>query len=164
MSRKGTSGVRRGGGSAKVENANQTYNESSIKRLNVDSPDSIQKLREMARRGEYPEFIESVTREGRERFYEEFNRLYPDPPGILNDYRIEQLDSRRINVLYNYELAEAESPALIRLPSRNPSESVRNGAIKYAIYTSRPAVENALLTRQGGYSSFALAEKYGCVK
>ena len=140
----------------------KTYNASSTYQyFNVDDPNSIQKLREMAERGEFPQFIESQTREARERFYEEFNKLYPDPPGILNDYRIEQEGSRRINILFNYNMAEAESPPPVVLPKKNSSEAVRNGAIKYAIYAQRPAVENALLVRKGGYSSYELAAKYG---
>lgn len=146
----------------KVEStAPQTYEVLQGTRLNVDNPDSIQQLREMAQRGEYPEFITSMTREGRERFYEEFDKLYPDPPGILNDYRVEPFSRRAVQVYFNYNMAEAESPGLVNLPSSNTSEAVQRGIIKHAIYVQRPAVERALLTRYGGYSSYEIADRYG---
>lgn len=146
----------------KVEStAPQTYEVLQGTRLNVDNPDSIQQLREMAQRGEYPEFITSMTREGRERFYEEFDKLYPDPPGILNDYRVEPFSRHAVQVYFNYNMAEAESPGLVKLPSSNTSEAVQRGIIKHAIYVQRPAVERALLTRYGGYSSYEIADRYG---
>ena len=139
----------------------RTYQILEGTKLNVDNPDSVQRLREMAQRGEYPEFIEGTTREGRERFYEEFDRLYPDPPGILNDYRVEPFSRRAIQVYFNYHMAEAESPGIVNLPSSTISEAVRRGVIKHALYVQRPAVENALLTRYGGYSSYDIANRYG---
>ena len=146
----------------KVEStAPQTYEVLQGTRLNVDNPDSIQQLREMAQRGEYPEFIGGTTREGQERFYEEFDRLYPDPPGILNDYRVEPLGLRGLRVNFNYSLAEAESPGVINLPSKNSGEAVRRGLIKYAIYKTRPRVEYALGCRRGGFSDYQLAHEYG---
>lgn len=146
----------------KVEStAPQTYEVLQGTRLNVDNPDSIQQLREMAQRGEYPEFITSMTREGRERFYEEFDKLYPDPPGILNDYRVEPLGLRGLRVIFNYSLAEAESPGVINLPDKNSGEAVRRGLIKYAIYQTRPRVEYALGCRRGGFSDYQLAHEYG---
>lgn len=168
----GSSGIRRTRANKEVSNPSaeeksapiatvQTYEILRGTRLNVDNPDSIEQLREMAQRGEYPEFITSMTREGRERFYEEFDKLYPDPPGILNDYRVEPFSRRAVQVYFNYNMAEAESPGLVNLPSKNSGEAVRRGIIKHAIYVQRPAVERALLTRYGGYSSYEIADRYG---
>ena len=140
-----------------------TYNELRDKTYNVDSPEFINNLREMASRGEFPAFIDASSRESRERFYEEFNRLYPEPPGILNDYRIEtDLRGRSAQVYFNYNLAEAESPGHIRfLRGANTTEEVKAGQIKHAIYVQRSAVEFALSSRMGEFPSYDLAKKYG---
>ncbi len=150
-------------GERKTDNQEiKTYNTNpDDKRMNVDDPDSIQKLREMANKGEFPEFIDATSREARERFYEEFNKLYPDPPGILNDYRVEPNGRSSAFVYFNYNLAEAESPGNVSFPSRHSSEAVKQGAIKHAIYKQRSAVEYALSSRLGGFSSYDLAQKYG---
>ena len=165
---KGKSGIKR---ESKVENGKQNVSdkpkepsrtfEVSRTVINASSPDSIEKLRIMAQRGEIPQSIELGSREQREQIYEEFNRLYPDPPGILNDYRVEKLGSKSVHVTFNYNMAEAESPPMLTFPSRHSSEGAQAGVIKHAIYERRPAVENALLVRMGGYATSELAMKYG---
>ena len=164
---KGNSGIKRNGGSSrespKAEASEKRTLEVSENRIDASSPDAIGELREMASRGEFPEFIESSSRESRERFYEKFDQIYPDPPGILNDYSVKQIGSSSIQVSFKHNLAEAESPPSIVLPRRvdKVSETVKRGAIKHAIYSQRPAVELALLSRSDGYASFAIAGKYG---
>ena len=135
--------------------------ESTGQTLDASNSNSLSELETMAKRGQIPERILMGSTEERERIYEAIDRLYPDPPGILGDYRVEQVGGRSLQVSFNYAMAEAESPSTITLPSRKSSDSVRAGAIKQAIYTQRPRVENALLTRKGGYTSYDLATKYG---
>ncbi|MBQ6113893.1 MAG: hypothetical protein IJL11_00800 [Synergistaceae bacterium] len=159
----GASGIKRGGGAetpkATASGAQTTEVTSTV--LNLSNSDGISQLKEMAKRGEVPQGIEAGSREANERFYEEFDRLYPNPPGILNDYTVTPQGSRTVDVVFNYNMAEAESPYTVTLPSRNASESARRGAIKHAIYKKRPAVELALSSRSNGFSNFDMADKWG---
>ena len=99
----------------------------------------------------------------KERIYEEINRLYPDPPGILNDYHLDtSLGPNQVGIFFNYNMAEAESPQFVTYSRRrNTSEAAKAGQIKQEIYRMRPNVEYALSSRLGGFSSYDLAEKYG---
>ena len=165
---KGKSGIKRGGDSKRGENSPkaevstpQTL-EVSERRIDASSSNAINDLREMAKRGEVPDSV-SGTGEERERFYEEFNRLYPEPPGILNDYRLDtRMGANQIGVFYNYNMAEAESPGFFMYSNRRKtSEAAKIGQIKHEIYKTRSKVELALSSRSSGFSNFDMAQKWG---
>lgn len=169
MSRKNKSGIRRGGGSrAKRQSSGQEVQappqtlEVSRATLDASRPEATRELQDMANRGEVP-FKLSGSGEDRERIYEEFDRLYPDPPGILGDYRLdESMGSRQVGIFFNYGMAEAESPSYVRYPRYGKdSEAAKRGLIKHEIYKTRPAVELALSSRHHGYASLEQAQKYG---
>lgn len=166
---KGNSGIKRGGGSTgttapalEQTSAVRTMEVNETTILNAGSPNAIQQLRDMASRGEIPAFIDG-TGADKERIYEEINRLYPDPPGILNDYHLDtSLGPNQVGIFFNYNMAEAESPQFVTYSRRrNTSEAAKAGQIKQEIYRMRPNVEYALSSRLGGFSSYDLAEKYG---
>ena len=163
---KGNSGIKRNGGSSrespKAEASEKRTLEVSENRIDASSPDAIGELREMASHGEVP-FSVSGSGEERERFYEEFDRLYPAPPGILNDYRLDtSMGANQIGVFYNYNMAEAESPGFFTYSRRrNTSEAARAGQIKYEIYKTRSKVELALSSRSSGFSNLEMAQKWG---
>ena len=165
---KGNSGIKRSGdrtgtaAPAPEQTPAVRTTELSKAELNASDAKSIEQLRAMASRGEIPNAIEG-SREDRERIFEEFNRLYPDPPGILNDYRLDtSLGAKQVGIFFNYNMAEAESPQFITYSRRNKtSEAAKAGQIKYEIYKSRPAVELALSSRHSGFSTFEMAQKWG---
>lgn len=165
---KGSSGIKRGGDGTGTA-APAPEQTSAVRTMELNSTfldasktDSIQQLREMASRGEVPYVIEGAG-SAREKLFEEFNRLYPDPPGILNDYRLDtRLGANQIGIFFNHNMAEAESPQYVTWArGRRMSEEGKAGQIKYEIYRVRPAVEYALSSRMGGFSNFDLARKYG---
>lgn len=156
--------LRNGGGSTTAPAPEQTssvrtFEETDVS-IEIRDPNSIQQLRELASRGEVPLDASTGSFEEREKFFEEFDRLYPDPPGILNDYRIERDSKRSAYIYFNYNMAEAESPGLVSMHEKL-SELAKHGIIKYEIYRHRSGVERALYSRMGGYSSYDLANKYG---
>ena len=161
---KGNSGIKRGGGSTGATEQKSTVQTTEISRssLNASDYNAIERLREMASRGEIPNVIEG-TREDRERIFEEFNRLYPDPPGILNDYTLDtSRGDKQVGIFFRHDMAYAESPQFIDYSRRNKtSEAGKAGQIKYEIYKARPGVEIALSTRSGGFSTFDMARKWG---
>ena len=163
---KGHSGINRGGGSTgtaapapEQTSAVRTF-ETSEAIIEIADANSIQQLRELASRGEVPSAVYTGNFEEREKFFEEFDHLYPTPPGILNDYRIQRDSKRSAYIYFNHDMAYAESPGLVSLHEKF-SESAKNGVIKYEIYRRRAAVERTLYSRMGGYSSYDLADKYG---
>ena len=159
---KGHSGIKRNGDNRQGAVSAVSTIEVSERRIDASNSNAIQELRLMAERGEVP-FSVNGTSEARERFYEEFNNLYPDPPGILNDYRLDtRMGANQIGVFYNYNMAEAESPGFFTYSRRrNTSEAAKAGQIKYEIYKTRPQVELALSSRSSGFSNFEMAQKWG---
>ena len=129
--------------------------------LNDTTINSVEELRAMAQKGEVPLAMNAFSREGNEQLFEEFNRLYPDPPGILNDYTVRAEGLRGVEVTYRHNLAEAESPRYVSFPSRKSSEAAKSGAIKHAIYVTRSRVELALSCRMEGYATLEMAQKWG---
>lgn len=163
---KGNSGIKRnGGGTGTTAPATEQTStvrtfEPSETSIEIADPNSIQQLRELASRGEVPLSATTGNDQQYEKFFEEFDRLYPTPPGILNDYRIVPNSKRSAYIYFNHDMAYAESPGLVPLREKF-SESAKNGMIKYEIYRRRAAVERTLYSRMGGYSSYDLADKYG---
>ena len=159
---KGHSGIKRNGDNRQGAASAVSTIQVSERRIDASNSNAIQELRLMAERGEVP-FSVNGTSEARERFYEEFNNLYPDPPGILNDYRLDtRMGANQIGVFYNYNMAEAESPGFFTYSRRrNTSEAAKAGQIKYEIYKTRPQVELALSSRSSGFSNFEMAQKWG---
>ncbi|MBQ3455001.1 MAG: hypothetical protein IJG36_01070 [Synergistaceae bacterium] len=162
---KGKSGIKRGVGNSRSSKSGSSNNDSTIapnrEALIASSPDSMRQLESLAAKGVIPDRIVEGSREERERIYEAINRLYPEPPGEMNNYEVIQRDRRHIEVRFRQKLMEAESPPQLTLTHPDMSESARAGLIKHAIYRQRPAVELALLSRSDGYASFPIASKYG---
>ncbi len=121
--------------------------------------DSLKRLAELAKAGELPAKIEG-SQEEQARIYEEINRLYPSPPGAMGEYKVEDF-GRTLDIHMTYGLLAGENP-VVRLPrGRKASEAERAGAIKYAIYKHRDALELAAISRQHGFPSLDFAEKWG---
>ena len=161
---KAKSGIKRGGGiSEKTPTFSLTGTiESTGQTLDASRTESLKELENMAKRGEIPDSVSGTGAE-REKIYEEFNRLYPDPPGILNDYRLDtSFGKNQVGIFYNYNMAEAESPGFFTYSrQRNTSEAAKAGQIKHEIYKTRPKVELALSSRSSGFSNFEMAQKWG---
>ena len=163
---KGKSGIRRGssnGGTSSKEASSPTKTETieALKQpLIVSSPDSMKKLEEMASRGEIPGWLSEGSREERERMYEAIDRLYPDPPGELNNYEVIPRGRHNIEVRFRQDLMTAESPSQLNLTRPEMSESARRGMIKQAIYLQRDSAELALASRKGGFPTFEMSHKY----
>lgn len=148
------------GNSAVTSSGTQTI-ESVKKPFSASSPDSLKQLESMAQRGEIPAWISEGSREERERIYEAIDRLYPAPPGELNNYEVIQVDRRHIEVRFRHDMMTAESPGQLNLTRPDMSESARSGMIKQAIYLQRDAAELALVSRKGGFPSYEMANRYG---
>ena len=92
--------------------------------------------------------------------FEEIDRLYPAPSGIMSEYHINEMGGTA-SIHFDNNAVRGED-TFIRYPNgRKASPSEKAGAIKYAIYKHRGALELAALCRRGGFATFDMAEKYG---
>ena len=100
------------------------------------------------------------TREERAQKFEQIEREYPAPPGVMNEYHIEEFSgTAEIHFDNNYLRGEDIS---IRYPrGTRASEEEKAGAIKYEIYQHRPALELSALSRRGGFATFEQSQKWG---
>ena len=153
---RGSSSKTGGGGSSSASGQTLTISDTEIKDA---SKESMKKLETMAKNGEIPNKI-SGSREDQARIYEAIDRLYPNPPGIMNDYHIEEV-GKNLEISFNYNMLHGEDTS-IRLPGRDVSEAVKNGAVKYAVYQHRGPLELAASSRgMNGYSNLEMGKKWG---
>ena len=113
----------------------------------------------MARSGVVPERLMG-TKEEKIKTLEEINRLYPDPPGIMGEYHVTESGSTlAIDFDNNAVMGEGTH---INLPSgRHASEAEKAGAIKYAVYSHRAALELAASSRRQGFATLEMSQKWG---
>ena len=158
---KGHSGIKRGGTGITTPAKDERTIVPNREALVASSPDSVRQLEILASKGVMPDRIVEGSREERERIYEAIDRLYPAPPGEMNNYDVIQRDRRHIEVRFRQNMMEAESPPQLTLTRPEMSERARAGLIKQAIYRQRAAVEVALSTRKSGFPTYEMADKYG---
>lgn len=156
MSRKGASGVKRSGGGSVA--ATETQNTKATGQTTVvgtiregafdaDNPKALDEIRAMAARGEIPERV-TGSREAQARLYEEIDKLYAEPTGILADYTVNR-DSRN-NIELDYQnFARGEEPRIKVPRTYKASEAEVQGAIKQGVYSNRPYVESMYIWRRG---------------
>lgn len=113
----------------------------------------------MLKNGEIPAKI-TGTKSERAKIFEEIDRLYPNPSGIMSEYHVnDTLGTASIHFDNNAIRGE---DILVRYPNGSKATaSEKSGAIKYAIYRNRGALELAALCRRGGFATYEMAQKYG---
>ena len=136
--------------------------------INAGDPNSIEQLRTMQKRGELPIEILGGTRDERERVFEEFARIYGDPPGILNEYTVKPVDEHLPNLL---QITFTTDQAIIQgirvddvslVKRGKDSELSRRGQINYAILKARRNAEGAASFRGAqGFPDISFAQKWG---
>lgn len=113
----------------------------------------------MAQSGVVPERL-TGTKEEQARTLEEINRLYDNPPGIMSEYSVNDFGST-LEINFDNNAVRGES-VLMRLPSgRHASEAEKAGAVKYAVYSHRPALELAASSRRQGFATLEMSQKWG---
>lgn len=134
------------------------------KNIRADDASSLDELREMAKRGEIPIYI-SGSAEAREKAYEEFARVYGDPPGILNQYRLveERPGVVRVEFTTNEAIIQGIAIQTVSYIRRGRmSELSKRGQVNHAILSARKAAEGAASFRGGdGFPNIEFAQKYG---
>ena len=180
MSRKPTSG--RGNKQAKAQSGGVkdkkkqsstpsgvvSYDVNDNVTINAGDPNSIEQLRSMQKRGELPIEILGGTRDERERVFEEFARIYGEPPGILNEYTLTPRNETfpyilQINFTTDKAVIQGIAVKDIELVKRGKdSELSRRGQINYAILKARRAAEGAASFRGfEGFPNIDIANKWG---
>lgn len=130
--------------------------------VNASEPNAIEQLREMAARGEVPLAVRGNTKEDLAHWYEEFDRLYDNPPGELGKYKTKPITRREIQIDHeNTYLTGKQPPAKTAHDVSKASPEEISGAIKYAIYQRRPALEQGFAFRASGWPSLEMGQKYG---
>lgn len=138
-----------GGGSSSKNITSVMPTEINETRLNADDPKALEKLRAMAERGEIPQFI-SGSRENQAKVYEEIDKLYAQPSGLLGETKIisDQYEPEGIRLQFP-DFASGAEPA-VRYPShRKASEAEKRGVLKHTLYQKRPELEYLYMWRRG---------------
>ena len=155
---KGSSGSKGGGGGGGSTTAGAAQSQETLI-ISDKSVSSVQEVEAMAKKGEIPSKIEG-SREDQKKIYEAIDRLYDKPPGIMGDYKVEDM-GRSLEISFNYNMLHGEDTSA-RLPGRDVSQAVKDGAVKYAVYNHRGALELAALSRgNNGYPTLEMGRKYG---
>ena len=181
---KGKSGIKRGGGKASAERKTsgevgqpKVGGTIEIGSTSLDIQDSayLEKLEAMSKRNELPARLVDSSLEvpkgqqgpssargmDHEKFYEEIDRLYPEPPGEMGKYHVRDLGSRA-DIEFEYDSFTGEEPSPRYPLGQKSSDRAKAGAVKYAIYRQRGALELAALSRAGdGYGTLEMAQKWG---
>lgn len=132
--------------------------------INASDPNAIGKLREMAERGEIPSSVIG-SRDDRARWFEEFDRLYAEPPGELGKYRTVSNGGRSLDIRFEHNFLTGGVEPRVSLANKveKASSAEISGATKYAIYQHRPILEQALMYRQSGWPTIEMRQKYGAM-
>ena len=142
-----------GGGSSSAKSEQQTLT------ISDKSANSVQDIEAMAKNGEIPRKLEG-GREEQKQMLEAIDRLYPDLPGVMGDYNVEDM-GRSLEISFNYNMLHGEDVSA-RLPGRDVSQAVKDGAVKYAVYNHRGALELAASSRGlNGYPNLEIGQKWG---
>ena len=166
---KSSSGIKRSGGGVKKQTQAQTLGktyETVQSNINASSPTAIEQLRAMQSRGEIPQEIIGKPEE-RERLYEEFARIYDDPPGVLGEYKLVPITEG--NTAHMYVEFTTDKVVLngISVDDVNyirkgrASELSKRGQEKHAVLKARGAAEIAASYRLNGWPNGDFSRKYG---
>ena len=166
---------RRSKGKAKPSKVVRTIEESGVS-LDVQDADYIKKLESMAARQELPSSLVDSSLEvpsGKrgpllakaadyEKFYEAIDRVYGAPSGELGKYEVIESYGGNWEVRFRHpSFMDIEPGGRYPLGSKS-SESSKSGMRKYMLLKTRPALEQAELTRMhGGFGTLSIYEKYG---
>ena len=128
-------------------------------------PDSLERLTAMAQRGELPSEI-TGTREERARIYEEIDRLYPKPAGVMSEYHVVEEMKSSAHIIFDNEYTSGIDTNINYPRKMRATEAEKQGAIKYAVYKSRANLEYSATHRRewqggGGFATMDMARKYG---
>ncbi len=130
--------------------------------VNASASGAIEQLREMAARGEVPYSVRGNTKEDLAHWYEEFDRLYDNPPGELGKYKTKPITRREIQIDHEHTyLGGKQPPAKTAHDVSKASPEEISGAIKYAIYQRRPVLEQGFTFRASGWPTQDMKQKYG---
>ena len=172
-----SSGIKRGSGKARMSASTKKKDtptpqvtgksfERVDENFNVSQPDSIEKLKEMAARGEMPIRFEG-SYEDKEKVYEQFTSIFGEPPGVLNEYELSYpIEGNTHTVQVNLTTDKAVLGGIAietvnYLRRGKMSEASKHGQIVHAILNARREAEGAASSRMGGYPTLDLARKWG---